>query len=84
MFKFLFTLFLIILATLSVFQMIDSTGTMTIIWLGYEVKTGILTAFFFMSFVVGIMSLIIFLITKLFSVRLPKLWRKKKEENKAL
>lgn len=72
MFKIFWYVFIAIILTFALSWMIENNGLVTILWQGYEIKTDILTALAVtLIFVLGIFAIIYFL-TKLFSIRLPK------------
>lgn len=72
MFKIFWYVFIAIILTFALSWMLENNGFVTILWLGYEIKTDILTALTVtIIFVLAILA-IIYSLAKLFSIRLPK------------
>lgn len=80
MFKTLWFLFIAAAIAASIAWMLDNNGSIIIYWLGYEVKTDILTAILLMVFFALVIFVAAYAIAKFKSIRfskLPQLFKKK-------
>ncbi len=84
MFKTLRFLLIAVIIAASIAWMLDNNGSIVINWLGYEVRTDILTAILLAIFCAAVVFVVAYLSAKILSFKLPKfsqiLKRKKHDE----
>lgn len=84
MFKTLRFLFVAVIIAAVIAWLLDNNGSIIINWLGYEVRTDILTAILLMIFFTSLVFVIAYFSTKILSIKFPRisqiLKRKKYDE----
>ena len=73
MFKTLWFLFIACLLTLFLVWLLDHNGSVTILWLGFEAKTDIITAILLTLLFTFLISVIAYTLAKILSIKFPSL-----------